>query len=111
MSDLEQRLAEDKALRDAALALFKADLALVRADLEERGIGERIGSRLGESTMDLLDDGIDYAEENKGKVAAGVAALVLWFARRPILEALGRLIGTDEDDAEPREADSRSEHE
>ena len=75
MSDLEQRLAEDKALRDAALALFKADLALVRADLEERGIGERIGSRLGESTMDLLDDGIDYAEENKGKVATGIAAM------------------------------------
>src|SRR5690606_9591325 len=85
LSDLEQRLAEDKALRDAALALFKADLALVRADLEERGIGERIGSRLGESTMDLLDDGIDYAEENKGKVATGIAAIVLWFARGPIL--------------------------
>ena len=111
MSGLEQRLADDKALRDAALALFKADLALVRADLAERGIGARVADRLGESAMDIVDEGIDYAEENKGKVAAGVAALVLWFARRPILDALGRLIGTDEDDAEPREADSRSEHE
>ena len=111
MSGLEHRLADDKALRDAALALFKADLALVRADLAERGIGARVADRLGESAMDIVDEGIDYAEENKGKVAAGVAALVLWFARRPILEALGRLIGSDEDDAEPREADSRSEHE
>jgi len=110
LSDLEQRLAEDKALRDAALALFKADLALVRADLEERGIGERIGSRLGESTMDLLDDGIDYAEENKGKVAAGIAAIVLWFARGPILDALARLVGIDEDDEEPADGDSRSRH-
>jgi len=111
VSGLEHRLADDKALRDAALALFKADLALVRADLAERGIGARVADRLGESAMDIVDEGIDYAEENKGKVAAGVAALVLWFARRPILEALGRLIGSDEDDAEPREADSRSEHE
>ena len=35
MSDLERRLAEDKALRDSALALFKADLAMVRADLDD----------------------------------------------------------------------------
>ena len=47
MSELERRLAEDKALRDSALALFKADLALVRADLAERGLGPRIADRLG----------------------------------------------------------------
>ena len=110
MSELERRLAEDKALRDAALALFKADMALVRADLAERGIGQRIGDRLGESTMDMLDEAVDYAEENKGKVAAGIAAVVLWFARGPILDALGRLIGDEEDDAEPGEADGRSDH-
>jgi len=109
MSEIEHRLAEDKALRDAALALFKADLALVRSDLAERGVGARIGNRLGESTMDILDEGIDYAEENKGKVAAGVAAVVLWFARRPILDALARLVGADED-AEPADSASRSEH-
>lgn len=109
MNELEQRLAEDKALRDAALALFKADLALVRADLAERGIGKRIADRLGESTMDMLDEAADFAEENKGKVAAGIAAVVLWFTRGPILDALGRLVGDDEDDAEPGEHDGRSD--
>ena len=106
MSDLERRLAEDKGLRDAALRLFKADLALVRADLGERGVGQRIADRLGTSAMDLLDEGIDYAEDNKGKIAAGIAAVVLWFARRPILSALGRLIGDDE---EPAGGDGRSD--
>ena len=109
MSDLEQRLAEDKALRDAALALFKADLALVRADLDERGIGKRIADRLGESTMEMLDEATDFAEDNKGKVAAGVAAVILWFARGPILDALGRLIGEDEDEAEPGDGAGRSD--
>jgi hypothetical protein len=103
----EQRLAEDKALRDAALALFKADLALVRADLAERGIGQRIADRLGTSAMDMLDEAVDYAEDNKGTVAAAIAAVVLWFARRPILSALGSLIGDDE---EPVDGDSRSDH-
>ena len=105
MSDLEDRLAEDKALRDAALALFKADLALVRADLDERGLGKRVADRLGKSTMEMLDEAADYAEGNKGKVAAGIAAVILWFARGPILDALGPLIG----DEEPGEADGRSE--
>ena len=89
MSELESRLAEDKALRDAALALFKADLALIRADLDERGLGARVADRVGESAMDMLDEAVDYAEDNKGKVAAGVAAVVLWFARRPILDCAG----------------------
>ena len=106
MNGPEQRLAEDKALRDAALALFKADLALVRADLAERGVGQRIADRLGESAMDMLDEAVDYAEDNKGTVAAGIAAVVLWFARRPILGALGSLIGDDE---EPADGDSRSD--
>ena len=35
MSGLERRLAEDKALRDAALGLFQADIALVRQDLQQ----------------------------------------------------------------------------
>ena len=105
MSELERRLAEDKALRDSVLALFKADLALVRADLAERGLGPRIADRLGESTVEMLEEAADYAEDNKGKIAAGVAAVVLWFARGPILDALGRLIGAEE---EPGEADGRS---
>ena len=101
MSALEQRLAEDKALRDAALALFKADLALVRADLDERGVGGRIADRVGESTMDMLDEAVDYAEDNKGKLAAAIAAVIVWFGRGPILAAIGGLLGDDEDDAEP----------
>jgi hypothetical protein len=105
VSGLERRLAEDEALRDAALALFKADLALVRADLAERGVGARIKDRLGESTMEMVDGAVDFAEENKGKVAAGLAAVILWFARGPILDALERLVGADE---EPGEVDSRS---
>jgi len=100
VSDLERRLAEDKTLRDAALALFKADLALVRADVNERGIGARIGNRLGEGTMETLDDAVDYAAENKGKIAAGIAAVILWFARGPILDAIGRHLGEDEDQEE-----------
>lgn len=105
MSDLEHRLAEDRALRDAALALFKADLAFIRTDIRERGVGARLADRLGEGTRDMVDDAVDYAEANSGKVAAGIMAVILWFARGPILDAIGRLFG----DEEPADRDDRSE--
>lgn len=82
---LSLQLREDRALRDAALALFKSDLELIRQDLKHRGLGARIADRLGEGAADMMGDAVDYASDNRGKVAAVVMAVVLWFARGPIL--------------------------
>jgi hypothetical protein len=98
MNALEHRMAEARALRDAAFGLVAADLQLIRSDLQERGIGGRIADRVGDSTMDMVDEATEFAEKNKGKVAAGLAAIVLWFARGPIIDALGDLLGDDDDD-------------
>lgn len=92
MNDLAHQLAEDKALRDAALQLFKSDIALIRGALDERGIGARAKDRLGEAALGMVDDAIDYAEDNKGWVAAGATAVVLWFARKPILDWLADVL-------------------
>jgi predicted NAD/FAD-dependent oxidoreductase len=111
MSALERRMTEDRALRDAAFGLVMADLQLIRGDLQERGIGGRIADRVGDSTMDIVDEAADFAEKNKGKVAAGLAAIVLWFARGPIFDALndllGDMLGDDQDDAEGDDPDWR----
>jgi hypothetical protein len=108
LSDLASQLAEDKALRDAALQLFKSDIALIRGELDERGVGARAKDRLGEAALGMADDAIDYAEDNKGWVAAGAAALVLWFARKPILRWLADVLDVDDGGEEPGEADGRS---
>ncbi|OYW46354.1 MAG: hypothetical protein B7Z08_02480 [Sphingomonadales bacterium 32-68-7] len=107
MNRLERQLAEDLALRDAALGLFKSDLALLRADLRERGLGTRLADRIGDGTMDMVDDAVDYAEAHRGKIAALGIALVLWLARGPILRAISSLF--DDPDAEPDDADDRSD--
>lgn len=111
MSTLEQRLAEDRALRDAALALFKADLAFIRTDIREKGVGARLADRLGEGTLEIVDDAVDYAEANSGKVAAGAMAVILWFARGPIMDLASKWLGSDGDEAEPAGAVSGSEEE
>ena len=102
----EQDLVADRELRDSALRLFKSDLALVRADLRERGVGTRLAHRIGDSTMDMVDDAVDYAEANKGPLAALAAAVVVWFARGPIRDGLGKLF-TDEEPSGPERLKDR----
>jgi hypothetical protein len=96
MSDpREFRLREDRKLRDAALALVKADVDHVRADLKSRGVGARLADRIGEGASDVLDEAVEVADTHKGVLATLLAAVVLWFARNPILALF-----TDGDDGE-----------
>jgi len=94
---LERRMIEDKALRDAALALVRADIAQLRVDLGVRNVGARVIDRVSEGASDMLDEAADLADNNKGVLAALVAALLVWLARNPILALL------DDDDAETRD--------
>ena len=105
MIPIDLQLAEDRALRDAALRLFKADIAAVRADLAVRGVGARAADRVGDAALDTLDDAVDYAQDHKGQVAAGVSALVLFLFRGPLLDLLATLLGHDEGERDGDEAD------
>lgn len=88
-----ERLMADRHLRDAARALVEADIAQLRADLTVKGIGERALDRIAEGASEVYEEAIDVAADNKGALAAIIAALVLWFARHPIRETL---LGADE---------------
>lgn len=90
---------EDKALRDAALALVKADVEQLRADLDVRNLGSRFVDRMSEGASDMLDEAADLADNNRGVLAALVAALLIWLARNPILALFD-----DESDDEPDDA-------
>jgi hypothetical protein len=79
------RMKEDRALRDAAQALVKSDVAHLRADLAIRGIGARVAGRVGESAVNILDEAVDVAENNRGVLAGLVGALLLWFVRNPVI--------------------------
>jgi hypothetical protein len=110
MTGLENRLAEDRKLRDAALEVFSTDLRFIREDLRAKGVGERIADRVGSGAMELVDEAFDYAEANTGRIAAALAAVVLWFARTPLLNGLARIFGFDSDDEEQDGAETRSDH-
>ena len=85
MSAPFRRMIEDRAVRDAAMDLVKADIAHLRNDLTTRGIGERLLDRVAEGANDVLDEAVDVAGNNRGVLITLVAAIVLWLVRNPII--------------------------
>ena len=87
MSDiLEREMREDRLLRDAARALVAADIAQLKASLAARSIPERIGDRIGEGATDVLDEAVAVADDHKGVIATLIGAIILWFARHPLID-------------------------
>lgn len=83
-----EQLLEDRRLRDAARALVETDLRNLKADLSAKSLGERAVDRIAGGASDVYDEAMEVAADHKGALAAIVAALALWFARHPILDAL-----------------------
>lgn len=88
MSTIDRQLAEDRLLRDAARELVKADVERVKADLDSGSIGHRALERVKDGAEELLDTATEAAQTKPGVLAALVGAIVLWFARNPILALL-----------------------
>lgn len=96
------RLAEYRALRDAAWAVVRDDLDALQEDLAAHGVGERIKDRAAEEAQEAWDQARDIASEHKGVVAGTFLALVAWLLRGPIGDALSALFGRDDEgDDEP----------
>lgn len=89
MSWREERLIEDRALRDAARAVLMADLAHARSSFSAKGMADRVGSRIGDGALDVLETAKETASDNRGIIAALIGAILLWLGREPLLEALG----------------------
>lgn len=109
MADLEKRIREDRALRNAARGVFNAGVGNVKADLAARGIGGRIADSATGQLRDAADQAIDVAKESKGIIAGTFAALGLWTFRKPLLAAVHRLFGDQASvQAEPLEESETS---
>ncbi|MDJ0641365.1 MAG: hypothetical protein QNJ15_00975 [Erythrobacter sp.] len=89
MTKLPQQFVEDRALRDAARDVLMADIEHARNSISGKGIAARIGSRVGDGAKDVFEVAKGHADDNRGILAALVGAIVLFFAREPILEIFG----------------------
>ena len=101
MTQLPARYYEDRAMRDAAKSVLKADVEHVRASLSSKGMASRVTDRIGDGARDVFEVAKVHVDENRGILAGFVALLVMWFGREPILDMLG--IG---DESDPDESDA-----
>jgi hypothetical protein len=110
MTPLPDRFIEDRALRDAARSLLADDLARLRENLGEQGIASRVSSsvsstitgRLRAGARDVLAQAQAQAGDHKGVLALLVGAIILFFARGPILDWLDDSAEADDvDDGVP----------
>ena len=90
------RMREARALRDASLALVKADVAHLQNSLSSRSLSERFVDRVSEGAVDVFEEAMDVADNHRGALATLIAAVFVWFARNPILS----LFADDEDENE-----------
>ncbi|MEC7623831.1 MAG: hypothetical protein VYA25_06595 [Pseudomonadota bacterium] len=107
MTDRRLRMLEDKHLRDSVRALVEADVEHIKADFANKGMAKRALFRLRENAGELYDEALDVADSNKGAVAAVFAALVVWFARNPLLDMVG--LGIEQDDERTEPSDEAAE--
>lgn len=108
MSRLMRQLEEDRELRDAARELVRSDIAHLRGDLGTKRLGERAAKRIGEGATQVFDAASEVADSHRGVLVSIVGALVLWFARNPIIALLSDEEAEDADLLED-EADEQSE--
>ena len=104
MSKLPASLRRDRAIRDAALELFKTDIAQLRSDLSGRKLGARVADRVGDGARDMAEEAAEYVEKNPGKLAAVVAASLLWLFRSPLLDWVSAQFDDDADLAAEQES-------
>ncbi len=102
MSELERRLLEYRALRDAARANFLADVDHAKHSFSGKNIAGRFVDRISEGARDVFDQASETAEDNRGIIAALIGAIVLWLSRGPLLELLGFTPETDDENADPQ---------
>ena len=107
MTDRRAQMVEDRYLRDSARALLDADIEHLKSGLSQRGITERALDRVKDGAIDIYEEAVEVAEDNKGALAALVAAIVVWFARNPILSLLGLEEYSDDAAGEHDEAEER----
>lgn len=101
MNEAESRLAADRTTRRKARGLFDRRLTRLKGEITEHGgVGGVIRHEAERKLDEAADYGLAVARESKGVVAATLAALALWFFRRPLLDKAKTLLSKEAEPAQ-----------
>lgn len=96
MADLEQQLYEDRALRNAAKRLVKADVGHLKGDMASKGLGKRLVGRARDGAAEIADETAEFAHEHRPQLGAGLVlvglAMVGWLFRARLADTMDELL-------------------
>lgn len=105
----EQRLAADRATRNAAHGAFTTRLDRIKADVQAQGIGSRMVETVVGEVSGAMNVGLDVARERKGVIAGTIGALLLWIFRRPLIAVTTSFFGRFAEGRDEGTEDERSD--
>lgn len=100
MSKASSELDADRAARNNARRRFDSRFGQAKQDMTPTAIGTRVTGNLKRQARDTFDDAVEIADENRTVVAGTLAALAIWFLRKPITSWLGGKLGNDGQEAD-----------
>lgn len=103
MSALLSEMERSRKARDLAKGSFDVGVLRVKSDLAARGVGGRIADKASSTATETLATAIEVADNNRAVVAGTIAALGLWFMRRPIIGMVGRAFNSRHDQDEDQD--------
>lgn len=106
MSPMKLRLAQDRALRDAARAVVTNDVEFIKADVAEHGVASRVWSTGADYARIMADGAIDVAKENRGKLSGSLALLAAGLAVWIYRDQIGDLVSGMVEGLQPDDADT-----
>jgi hypothetical protein len=100
MSEIEQQLHEDRALRNAARRLVTSGLGHVKGDMAQKGLGARLLDRARDGAAEIAENSADLAANNRAQVGTGIAfgllAFVGWMFRDNLADAINALLEAED---------------
>jgi len=91
MTEAEQALVEDRALRDDARAVFDARLSGVRAALSAKGVVPRARDEVLDRGRATASEAAKIASEYRWIVASTLLAILAWLLRKPLFHGAGKV--------------------
>lgn len=80
MANLQKQLHEDRIMRDAAKRLVKADVAFVKSDFSQKGVGGRLADRAKDGAAELSDSATEFADTHRAQIGTGIVVAAAAFA-------------------------------
>jgi hypothetical protein len=100
MSNIEQRLADYRDLRDSSKKVLMDDIEHARTTFSTKGLTNRYLGGVAEGAKDVYEVAKVHTVDNRGIIAIVLGALALWFGREPLLAAMAEEIEAGEVEAD-----------